>query len=146
METILTDQGRWLLRLGIGLLVAVSLEGFVIPSLGSPRLGLSAHNLGGLQSVLLLVLGLVWPQLQLGPAASRTAFWLLIYSTFAILLAYVLGAAWGAGNETMPLAAGAAHGSAVQETLIRLIAYSSALTGLIGFALMLWGLRAGAPA
>jgi hypothetical protein len=39
----------------------------------------------------------------------------LIYSTFAILAAYVMGAVWGAGNETMRLAAGAAHGSAFQE-------------------------------
>jgi hypothetical protein len=90
---------------------------------------------------LLLVLGLAWPQLRLTTFAARTAFWLLVYSTFAILLAYALGAFWGAGNETMPLAAGAAHGSAAQEALIRLFAFSSAPTGLISFALMLWGLR-----
>ncbi len=40
-------------------------------------------------------------------------------AVFAILAAYVLAAAWGAGNETMPLAAGAAHGSALQEVVIR---------------------------
>jgi (hydroxyamino)benzene mutase len=141
MDHILRSQGRRLLQLGIGLLIFVSLEGFAIPSLASPRLGLSAHSLGGLQSALLLALGLMWPQLALNAFAARTAFWLFVYSTFAILLAYVLAAYWGAGNETMSLAAGNAHGTPFQETWIRVIAYSSAPTGLISFALMLWGLR-----
>jgi hypothetical protein len=55
--------------------------------------------------------------------------------------AFVMGAIWGAGNETMPLAAGTAHGSAFQETVIRVVAYSSAPTGVISFALISWGLR-----
>jgi (hydroxyamino)benzene mutase len=51
--------------------------------------------------VLLLALGFAWTRLELGDVPSRVAFWLLAYSTFAILAAYVLGAVWGAGNETM---------------------------------------------
>jgi (hydroxyamino)benzene mutase len=141
MDRTLKHQGRHLLQLGVGLLIFVSLEGFAIPYLASPRLGLSVHSLGGLQSVLLLALGLVWPQLRLGVGAAYVAFWLLIYSTFAILFAYVLGAFWGAGNETMSLAAGAAHGRPSQETFIRVVAYSSAPTGLLSFLLILWGLR-----
>jgi hydroxylaminobenzene mutase len=141
MEQTLRNHGRWLLWLGVALLIFVSLEGLAIPHLASPRLGLSVHSLGALQSVLLLAFGLMWPQLELGPSAARTAFWLFVYSTFAILFAYMLGAVWGAGNETIPLAAGSAHGSSSQETLISLIAYSSAPTGLISFGLVLWGLR-----
>jgi hydroxylaminobenzene mutase len=141
MDLTLRRQGRLLLQAGVGLLIFASLEGFAIPFLGSPRLGLSAHTLSGLQSVLLLALGLVWPQLALGSSASRAAFWLLIYSTFAILAAYVLAAVWGAGNETMPLAAGPARGSSLQETAIRVVAHSSAPTGLTSFVLILWGLR-----
>ena len=141
MDHTLKHQGRHLLQLGVGFLIFVSLEGFAIPYLASPRLGLSAHSLGGLQSVLLLALGLVWPQLQLSVGAAHVAFWLLVYSTFAILFAYVLGAFWGAGNETMSLAAGAAHGRPAQETFIRVVAYSSAPTGLLSFVLVLWGLR-----
>jgi hydroxylaminobenzene mutase len=140
-STMLTRQGHRLLQIGVALLIFSSLEGFVIPYLAAPRLGLSAHSLSGLQSVLLLALGLVWSRLALGTRASQLAFWFLIYSDFAILAAYVIAAAWGAGNETMPLAAGAAHGSAWQEAVIRSIAYSSAPTGLTSFALILWGLR-----
>src|SRR5207248_3329325 len=64
-------------------------------------------------------------------------------SSLAIVAAYLLGAVWGAGNTTMPLAAGAAHGSNFQEAVIKIVAYSSAPTGIISFALILWGLRIG---
>ncbi len=64
----------------------------------------------------------------------------LIYSALAILGAYVLGAIWGAGHKTMRLAAGTAHGSGFQERVIMLLAYSSAPTGIIAFALIFWEL------
>ena len=134
-------QSQRLLQIGVGLLLFASFEGFVIPIVAAPHLGLSAHTLSALQSVLLLALGLAWTRLNLGDVASRAAFWLLVYSTFAILAAYVLGALWGAGNGTMPMAAGVAHGSPTQEGVIRVVAYSSAPTGIVSFALILWGLR-----
>jgi hydroxylaminobenzene mutase len=137
----LARQGQRLLQIGVGLLLFASFEGFVIPSFAAPRLGLSAHTLSALQSVLLLALGLAWTRLNLGDAASRVAFWLLVYSTFAILAAYVLGAFWGAGSETMPMAAGASHSGPVQEGVIKVVGYSSAPTGIVSFALILWGLR-----
>jgi (hydroxyamino)benzene mutase len=125
--------------IGVALLVFSSMEGFAIPYFASPRLGPSAHTLSALEGVLLLALGLVWLKtLNLGVTMSRIAFWLLVYSALAILAAYVLAALWGAGNEIMPLAAGTAHGSAFQENVIKLVAYSSAPTGLISFALI-WG-------
>jgi hydroxylaminobenzene mutase len=140
-ENMLSRQGHRLLQVGVALFLFVSLEGFAIPYLASPRLGLSVHTLSALQGVLLLALGLVWPRLNLGATTSRIAFWLLIYSAFAILAAYVMAAVWGAGNETMRLAAGAAHGSVFQEAAIMVVAYSSAPTGITSFALILWGLR-----
>ena len=138
---MLSRQGHRLLQIGVALFVFSSFEGFAIPYFAAPRLGLSAHTLSALQGVLLLALGLVWPRLSLGTVASRIAFWSYIYSAFAILAAYVMAAAWGAGNETMPLAAATVHGSAFQEGVIKVVAYSSAPTGLISFGLMLWGLR-----
>lgn len=137
----LSRQGHHLLQIGVALLLFSSFEGFTIPFLAAPRLGLSAHTLSGLQGVLMLALGLAWPRLNLGAAMSRVAFWLLIYSALAILAAYVIASAWGAGNETMPLAAGAFRGSAFQEAVIKIVGYSSAPTGLTAFALILWGLR-----
>ncbi|TGQ39580.1 MULTISPECIES: hypothetical protein [unclassified Mesorhizobium] len=137
----LSRQGHRLLQIGVALLLFSSLEGFAIPYLAAPRLGLSAHTLSALEGVLLLALGLTWSRLNLGAAMSRVAFWLLIYSALAILAAYLIASALGAGNETMPLAAGAFHGSAFQEAVIKGVAYSSAPTGLISFVLILRGLR-----
>jgi hydroxylaminobenzene mutase len=140
---MLSRQGHRLLQIGVGLFLLTSFEGFVIPSFAAPRLGLSAHSLMALLGVLLFAMGLVWPKLHLAIGASRFAFWLLIYSSLAIVAAYLLGAIWGAGNSTMPMAAGAARGSDFQETVIRIVAYSSAPTGIVSFALTLWGLRTG---
>src|SRR5262245_43201383 len=137
----LARQSQRLLQIGAGLLLFASFEGFVIPYFAAPRLGLSAHTLSALQSVLLLALGLAWTRLNLSDIASRAAFWLLVYSTFSILTAYALAAFWGAGIGTMPMAAGVARGPPIQEGVIKVVGYSSAPTGIASFALILWGLR-----
>jgi hydroxylaminobenzene mutase len=137
----LSRQGQRLLQIGVALFLFTSFEGFAIPYIAAPPLGLAAHRLAALQGVITLALGLLWPRLNLGTTAARIAFWLLIYSTAAILAAYVMGAICGAGNSTMPMAAGAAHGSALQEIAIKVVAYSSAPTGIISFLVILWGLR-----
>ena len=138
---MLSRQSHRLLQAGVALFLLTSFEGFGIPVFAAPRLGLSANSLMALLGVLLITMGLLWPKLNLGAVASRLAFWLLIYSSFAIVAAYLLGAIWGAGNSTMPLAAGTAHGSDFQEAVIKVVAYSSAPTGIISFALIFWGLR-----
>jgi len=126
-------------------LLYASVEGFAIPFLRSQRIGLSTHTLGALQAVLLLALGLIWPRLNLGPIAARIAFGCLVYSALAILAAYTIAAATGVGNETIRLAAelphGLTRGTPLQETVIRILSYSSAPTGLTAFALVFWGLR-----
>ena len=144
-ETSVERQGHRLLQVGIVLILYSSIEGFVIPYLGSQRIGLSAHTLSALQGVFLLAQGLMWARLRLGVASSRIAFWCSIYSTLAILTAYTIAAMWGVGTETIKLMGelphGLARGTAFQENVIAIIAYSSAPTGLAAFALILWGLR-----
>ena len=73
--------------------------------------------------------------------ASRIAFWFLVYSSFATIAAFVIAAVWGAGSSIMPLAAGGVRGSDFQEAVIQLVIYPAAPTGIISFALILWGLR-----
>jgi hydroxylaminobenzene mutase len=138
---LLSRHGHYLLQIGVGLFLFTSFWGFAIHHVAEPRLGLSVHTLSGTEGVMLLALGLAWPKLRLRSAASRAAFLLLVYSALAILVAFVLASLWGAGNSTMPLAAGAAHGTTLQENVIRWVAYSSAPTGIASFALILWGLR-----
>jgi (hydroxyamino)benzene mutase len=116
------------------LILYSSIEGFVIPYAGSPRVALSVHTLSGLQGVFLLAQGLLWTRLRLGVASSRIAFWCSIYATFAILASYTIAAVWGVGIETIALAGelphGLAHGTPLQEDLIKALAYSSAPTVL----------------
>jgi hydroxylaminobenzene mutase len=140
-SNLLVRQGHRLLQLGVALLLFTSFEGFAVPYVASPGLGRSVHTLAALSAVLLLALGLVWRRLDLGVAASRIAFWCLVYSDLATIAAFLLAAVWGAGGTVMPLAAGVARGSDIQETLIAVVGYSGAPTGIASFALMLWGLR-----
>jgi hydroxylaminobenzene mutase len=144
-SNMLSRQGHRLLQVGIALFLFSSLEGFAIPYFTVPRLGLSVHTLSGLEGVILLALGLMWPRLNLGATTSRITFWCFVYSSFATLVPYVMSAVWGAGNSTIPLAAGSARGSAFQEAMIKVVLYSAAPTVIISLALILWGLRIADP-
>ena len=137
---LLLRQGHRLLQVGVALLLVTSFEGFAIPHLAAPLLGRSAHSLMALLAILLLAMGLLWPKLNLRPSASQIAFWFLVYSGFAIVISFLMAAIWGAGHSTMPLS-GAPQGTTFQETAIMAVAYSSAPTGIIAFALIFWGLR-----
>jgi len=137
----LSRQGRCLLQLGVALFLFTSLEGFVIPVLAAPHLGRSVHTLSGFTGVLFLAMGLLWPMLDLGVTVARIAFWFLVYSALATIAAFVIAALWGAGGSIMPIAAQGARGSDFQETVIQLVIYPAAPTGIIAFALILWGLR-----
>jgi (hydroxyamino)benzene mutase len=143
-SALLQRQGNRLLQIGVALFLFTSFEGFAIPFLAAPIVGRSAHSLAALFGVMLLGLGLLWPRLQLGRTTARIAFWLLVYSGLAITAAFLLAAIWGAGKTVMPLS-GAPLGSALQEAIIMLVSYSSAPTGIVAFAIVLWGLRGTTP-
>jgi (hydroxyamino)benzene mutase len=144
-SNMLSRQGHRLLQVGIALFLFTSFEGFAVPQFAVPNLGRSVHTLTAFSGVLLLALGLTWPRLMLGVVTARIAFWFLIYSNLATVVAFLLAAIWGAGNSIMRLAAGAAHGSDFQEAVISVVAYSAAPTGIASFALILWGLRIVTP-
>jgi hydroxylaminobenzene mutase len=140
-SNLLSRQGRWLLQTGVVLFLFTSFEGFSIPYFPVPNLGRSVHTLSGFTGVLLFALGLGWPLLSLRATAARLAFWFLLYSALATIAAFVFAAVWGAGSSIIPLAAGGAHGSESQERVIQFVIYPAAPTGIVAFALILWGLR-----
>ena len=139
---MLSRQGRYLLQLGVILFLFTSFEGFIIPALAAPNLGRSVHTLSAFTGVLFLAMGLMWPTLRLGATASRVAFWFLIYSALATIAGFVVAALLGAGGSIIPIAAQGVRGSDLQEAVIQAITYPAAPTGIIAFALILWGLRA----
>jgi (hydroxyamino)benzene mutase len=138
-------QGHRLLQVGVGLFLFSSLWGFVIPLVPVRRLGLSVHTLSAHEGIILIGLGLLWPRLALDSARSRVAFWFFVYSTFATLVPYVLAASWGAGDSVIPLAAGGARGTDLQEAVITVVLYTAAPTVLVSLTLILWGLRRQPP-
>ena len=141
----LSRQGHRLVQTGVALFLFVTLQGLVIQNFAVPSLGRSAHTVSLSSGLVLLGIGLIWPRLTLGSMATRIAFWFLIYSLLATIVAFLLAAMWGAGNTVLPLAAGASHGTALQENIVAAVLVSTLPTGIIAFALILWGLR-GTPA
>jgi hydroxylaminobenzene mutase len=115
--------------------------GLAIPKFPMPRLGLSTHLLGLMQGMFLLVLGLLWPRLRLTQRLSRAAYWIVLYGCLAPFAANLLAASWAAGNTLLPLAAGPARGSPLQEGIIVSLLRSGGAALIAASSLVLWGLR-----
>ncbi len=134
-------QAHRLSQIGLLLFLCALLVGLIVQRFAVPRLGLSAHLLGILQGLFLMLVGLLWPKVRLGRVASWSAFGFLIYGCLAAWSANILAAIWRAGNTLLPIAAGSAHGSALQETVIAIGLRSSAVTLIAGVLLLIWGTR-----
>jgi hydroxylaminobenzene mutase len=139
-------QGHRLLQVGATLFLLALFVGIAIPAFAVPRLGLSTHLLGITQGIFLLVLGLVWPRLALAPGKARVGHGLAVYGCLAPWTANLLAAVWGAGSSMLPMAAGGARGSELQEGLIRVLLISGALALISTMVLVVWGLRRGPKA
>jgi (hydroxyamino)benzene mutase len=135
-------QGHRLLQIGMALFLGALFVGVAVPQFAVPRLALSAHLLALMQGLFLMVVGLLWPRLGLSLGLARAAFWLALYGCFAPFIANLLGAVWAAGNTLLPIAAGPAHGSPVQEGIITLALRTGGASLIGASALILWGLRA----
>jgi hypothetical protein len=57
------------------------------------------------------------------------------------LTANLLAAIWGAGNTLLPIAAGQAHGNALQERIITILLRTGGASLIAAAILVLWGLR-----
>ena len=134
-------RGHRLIQIGIALFLIGLLIGVAVPYFAVPRLALSGHLVLLMQGVFLSVVGLIWPRLTFTRATSTAAFWLLVYGCLAASSSNILGALWGAGNSILPIAAGAARGSDLQEMVIVGLLRSGGAAFIVGTALLLWGLR-----
>ncbi len=137
----LRRQGHRLLQVGAVLFLLALLVGLVVRTFAVPRLGVSTHLLGIMQGIFLMVLGLLWPRLQLTRGMARAAALLAVYGCVAAWSANLLAAIWGAGNTMLPIGAGPARGSALQEGVIGVALRSAAIALIAAVVLVLWGLR-----
>jgi len=133
---------RTLLRLGFVLVVLGLLIGFAVPAFANPRLGLTAHLVGLLGGLFLVVLGAVRPAFALGPRAAAALRWCWAYAAYANWAASVLGATSGASGMT-PLAGAGTRGGAAAEAAVGALLVSLSLAALAGAGLAIWGLREG---
>jgi hydroxylaminobenzene mutase len=131
---------RTLLRLGFILILLALLTGFAVPLFVNARLGLTAHIVGLLGGMMLLLIGLVSSALALEPRAILVFRWCWIYATYANWIASVLGAATGASGLT-PLAGAGTSGPPLAEHTVAFFLFSLSLAAIVGAALAVWGLR-----
>lgn len=143
MDSAGMNQGmsRQLVRLGVLLILLGLVTGLLVSDLANPRMALASHIEGVLSGMLLVVMGLVWPRLNLGTGMLRAACWLLAYGAFANWFNPLIGAYWAAGSSMMPMAGMGHRGTPAQEFIIGFLAVTLALALLIGVGLVLWGLR-----
>lgn len=134
---------RRLAIIGAGLVLAGLLTGFVSGQLNNPRMGLSSHLAALSGGTLLLALAGVWSHVRLTARGESWAVGLLGFGMVANWLATLLAALWGAGRETMPLAAGGRQASAVQEGLVTALLVSLSAAVVAGMVLVLIGLVQG---
>lgn len=105
MQNVLFELGLVLFPLGL-------LTGFAVPALKNPRMALSSHLEAVLNGMFLILLGLLWPHVDLPHAWGVTAVGLIVYSGYAKWAASLLAAAWGAGRKLAPIATGDRQASA----------------------------------
>lgn len=141
-----SDDGRPLMVAGALLFLFSLFVGLAIPRFALPRLALSAHLLGITQGTFLIAVGAIWPRLGCTRGQSLFGHVLAIYGCAAAWIANFCGAVIGAGGSMVPIASGGTKGTAAQETVIRILLASAAIS-LIAFAvLLLWRLTAATAA
>lgn len=139
-NTFVLSQGRTLIWLGVLLFLIGLLTGFAVHALANPRMGLSSHLEALMNGMFLIILGLIWPRIELSRTWLRVTFWLAVYAAFANWFTTLLAAAWAAGSS-MPIAGLGGKGSATQELVINSLLFSLSFAMIIVCVAALWGLR-----
>ena len=132
MQTLLFVTGLALFLLGL-------FTGFAVPAMKNPRMGLASHMEAHMNGIFLLVLGLLWPYVDLSQVWEGVAVALLIYGTWANWFATLLAGIWGAGGRMMKIAAPDHVGSGAKEGFIKFLLLSLSVADVIGVGLVLWG-------
>lgn len=133
MQTLLFTFGLVLFLIGL-------LTGFAGPALTNPRMAVSSHLEGVLNGMFLVLVGLLWPHLNLPHAWQVVTVVLLVYAGYANWLATLLAAAWGAGRKLAPIAAGTHQASAAKEGVVTFLFLSLAVAIVAGVVIIIVGL------
>lgn len=132
MQTLLFVTGLALFLLGL-------FTGFAVPGMKNPRMGLASHVEAHMNGMFLVLLGLLWPFVQLSATWETVAVALLVYGAYANWFATLIAAVWGAGGRMMQIAASEHIGSAAKEGIIKFLLISLSIADVIGVGLVLFG-------
>ena len=134
------SHARSLLRLGITLFLLGLLTGLAVQGMKNPRAGLSAHLEGLMNGMFLMIAGLAWKELALGPRAARIVYGLLVFGTFANWATTTATAVLGTSRATPIAGAGHAAGEIAESAVLAiLVLVSAAMIGASAtMALRLW--------
>lgn len=102
-------------------------------------MGLASHLPGMTNGPFLIVIGLLWPHLNLTETWQVFTIALLAYGTYANWLATQLAAIWGAGRKFAPGAAGDHVASVAKEGLVNFLLASLALAMLAATIILVVG-------
>ena len=132
MQTLLFSTGLILFLLGL-------FTGFAVPAMRNPRMGVASHMEAHMNGLFLIVLGLLWPYVNLSQTWETVTVALLIYGTWTNWFATLLSGIWGAGGGMMRIAAADHVGSDLKEGFIKFLLISLSLADVVGVLLVLWG-------
>ena len=130
-------QADRLIFLGILLFFLGLAVGLVVQQMKNPRMALAAHLEGVMNGMFMVILGLIWGRLVLSARLLKLAFGLVVYGTFANLVAVLTSAATGFG-KMLPIAGGK-EGASPLEGLITFLLITLALSMLAACGIVLLG-------
>lgn len=131
---------RVLLRASFFLFLLALFTGLAIPIFHNPRLALSAHLTGLLNSFVLTSLGVAWPYLHTTAKRAKIVKVMFIANAYTIWFSNVLGAAWGTSWLT-PMASKGFHAGYWQQVLVAAIIMTVVWSYIIATSIVLWDLR-----
>lgn len=128
-----------LITLGLILFLLGLLTGLAVPVSKNPQMGLASHLQGMTNGPFLVVLGLLWPRLDLSRPWEVVTVVLVVYGTYANWLATQLGAWWGAGHRYAPSASGSYRASPAKEQVVDTLLVTLAPAMIAGTLLLVIG-------
>lgn len=133
-------MNRTLLRWGFLLFLISLLTGFVIPALKSPRLGLAAHTIAVVSSLIVIAVAIIWDSLRLTATTKRILHWTWIAVGYGNWLGTLLAAIFG-GSQLMPVTGSTVTPTPAQEMIVTLTIIPISVLSLAAVLMVLWGLR-----
>ena len=134
----MTNVKQRLIRHGLTLFLLGLLTGFAMPAMRNMRAGLAAHLEGVMNGTFLIAIAMAWSSVRLGPRATRAAYLLVLFGTWAHWISTTASAVFGTSKGT-PLAGAGFQGNPIAETLVFAGLVSVGLTMVVGCSILVWG-------